>query len=236
MPAGHRQRARPDTQSLLGTALQAGVLVWWMKKHRGCSRSCSCFRNKRQGLTPGVLLQDLGAQPGRHSAPGTHPPCIRPLTGDGHPKRAEISSPAPKIWKCGWCFWACVHHPCRKLQDHKRAAYSAKGRGTGGFVPCPSDHWPEAALESYSPRVTCLYRFAVPGFTNAQGSFSDTWESLCHSHLLPKATFWAVTGSNGCQKLLKAMVPGQLIQYRDRARSQDTGCLEGKPSEDRPYS
>ena len=129
-----------------------------------------------------------------------------------------------------------MHHPCRKLQDHKRAAYSAKGRGTGGFVPCPSDHWPEAALESYSPRVTCLYRFAVPGFTNAQGSFSDTWESLCHSHLLPKATFWAVTGSNGCQKLLKAMVPGQLIQYRDRARSQDTGCLEGKPSEDRPYS
>lgn len=109
-------------------------------------------------------------------------------------------------------------------------------RGVAQGALCPVPLTPMvmalAALGSHTPRFTCLYRFAVAGFTNAQGSFSDIWESLCHSYLLPKDTFWAVTGSNGCQKLLKATVPGQLIQYRDRARGQDTGCLKGKLREE----
>lgn len=104
----------------------------------------------------------------------------------------------------------------------------------GGFVPCPSDRGGHGfgCFRALSPRFTCLYRFAVAGFTNAQGSLSDIWESLCRSHLLSKDAFWAVTGSSGCQKLLKATVPGRLIQYRDRARRQDTGCLEEKLSEE----
>lgn len=184
-------------------------------------------------MTPGVLLQNLGAQPLHHSAPGTHPSCVRPLTGDGHPKRGKNSSPPSRME-----MWVTLLSQCvPRMQDAagtQEGSLLCRGDGSGGFVPCPSDHSGHGfdRFRVLSPRFTCLYRFAVAGFTNAQGSLSDIWESLCCSHLLPKDAFWAVTGSNWCQKLLKATVPGRLIQYKDHARKQDTGCLEEKLSEE----
>lgn len=118
----------------------------------------------------------------------------------------------------------CAPCMCRMLQEHKRAACSAEGMARG-FVPCPSDRGGHGfgRFRVLSPRFTCLYRFAVVGFTNAQGSLSDIWESLCRSHLLSKDAFWAVTGSR-VSEAPKATVPGRLIQYRDRPEGRTRGA------------
>ena len=48
------------------------------------------------GFDPKCLTPEPGHKTTAPFGPGRHPPCIRPVTGDGHPKRGEIRSPLPR--------------------------------------------------------------------------------------------------------------------------------------------